>query len=302
MPQGSVVGPLLFIIYINDIVKASNYTVLYADDINLHISGENHKILEKTVNHELKKIDHWVRANKLCINYSNSNFMLMNNHKNINFSVSINHHPISKQSSLKYLGVLLDDELNWKSQTEKLVTQLSKSCGMLFKLKHYTNISVLKNVYFALFHSYLTYSILNWGRANKTTLLPFIRLQNKAVRTLKCNKTKTTILYSKHKILEILDLFQLSVAKFMYSFHNGGLLNHFDNYFAEIATVHKYQRRLASLQKYYLPRMKTSLGQLSLKYIGPKIWYNIPENLKSSSPYSFGKKYKIVLLSCQTSC
>ena len=122
-PQGSVVGPLLILIYINDIVKASNFNnVLYADDINLHISGKNREILEKTVNHELKKIDHWVRANKLCINQSKSNFMLMKNHKNINFSMSINHHPISKQSSLKYLGVMLDDKLNCKPQIEKLVT------------------------------------------------------------------------------------------------------------------------------------------------------------------------------------
>jgi len=78
----------------------------------------------------------------------------------------------------------------------------------------------------------------------------------------------------------------------MYAFYNGGLPNQFDNYFAEIASVHKYQTRLASLQNYYSPRIKTSLGQLSFKYIGPKIWSNIPENLKSSSPYSFGKKYK----------
>jgi len=116
-----------------------------------------------------------------------------------------------------------------------------------------------------------------------------------------CSVSCFTVLYSKRKILEIPDLFQLSVAKFMYSFYNGGLPNHFDNYFAEIASVHKYQTRLASLQNYYLPRMKTSLVQLSLRYIGPKIWSNIPENSKSSSPYSFGKKYKKVLLSCQTS-
>ena len=139
----------------------------------------------------------------------------------------------------------------------------------------------------------------NWGRPNKTTLF---RLQNKAVRTLEYNKTKTTVLYSEHKILEIPDLFQLSVAKFVYSFCNGGLPNDCDNYFAEIASFHKYQTRLSSLQKYYLPRMQTSLRQLSLKYIGPKYWSNIPEKLKSSPPCSFGKKYKKVLLSCQTSC
>jgi len=139
----------------------------------------------------------------------------------------------------------------------------------VFQIKTLHQHSVLKSVYFALFHSYLTYLI--WGRANKATLLSLIRLQNKAVRTLEYNKTKTTALYSKHKILEISDSFQLSVAKFMYSFHNGALPNHFDNCFAEIASVHKYQTRLAYLQKYYLPRMKTSLGQLSSKYIGRKI-------------------------------
>jgi len=70
----------------------------------------------------------------------------------------------------------------------------------------------------------------------------------------------------------------------MYSFYNGGLPNHFDNFFTEIRSVHKYQTRCAALQKHYLLRIKTSLGQLSLKYIGPKIWSNIPENLKSFSP------------------
>jgi len=92
------------------------------------------------------------------------------------------------------------------------------------------------------------------------------------------------------KNIKFRENFLLSVAKFVYSFYNGGSPNHFDNYFTEIASVNKYQTRLASLQKYYLPKMKTFRGQLSLKYIGPKIWSDIPENLKSLSPHSFRKQ------------
>jgi len=136
----------------------------------------------------------------------------------------------------------------------------------IIQIKTLYQFSVLKSVYLALFHFYLTYSILNWGRA-KTTLLPLIRLQNKAVRTLEYDKTKTAVLYSLHKILNIPVLLRLSVAKFMCSFINSRLPNHFDNYFAEIASLHKYQTRLAALQKYYLPRMKTSLGRLSSKQV-----------------------------------
>ena len=144
--------------------------------------------------------------------------------------------------------------------------------------KHYTNILVLKSAYFALFNSYLTYSILNHGRAKKTTLLPLTRLQNKSVRTLEYiqDKSKTTLLYSKHKILSTPDLCRLLVAKLMCSFDYRGLPNHFDNYFTEIASVHNCQTSLASLQKYYLPRMKTFLGQLSVQVYWPQnlVWYS----------------------------
>jgi len=88
----------------------------------------------------------------------------------------------------------------------------------------------------------------------------------------------------------------------MYSFCNGGLPNHLDNHFAEIASVHNSQTGLASLQKYYLPRMKTYLGQLSLSTLVRNVGLNISEILRSSSPYSFENNQKNTLLSCQNSC
>jgi len=80
--QGSVISPLLFLIYLNDITKASSFhTTLFADDINLHMSNSCSNILQTSVNLELCKIDHWLRANKLSLNYNKANFMLLTSRK-----------------------------------------------------------------------------------------------------------------------------------------------------------------------------------------------------------------------------
>ena len=165
VPQGSGTSPLLLLFYIYDITKApSLHTTLFADDINLHMSNSSFNVLQTTVNLELCKIDHWLRANKLSLNYSKTNFMLLTSRKHnpASFKLIINNHNISPEDNLKYLGVLLDNKLSWKRHVQKVKTQLSRACGILSKLKHYTTLPVLKVVYNSLIHPYLNYSILNW--------------------------------------------------------------------------------------------------------------------------------------------
>ena len=91
---------------------------------------------------------------------------------------------IREYDNLKYLGVLPDNKLSWKPHVQKLITQLSRACGILSKLKHYTTPPVLKVVYNSLIHPYLNYSILNWGRASNATIKPPIKLQNKATKII----------------------------------------------------------------------------------------------------------------------
>ena len=118
----------------------------------------------------LCKIDHWLRANKLSLNYNKTNFMLLTfrKHNPASFKVIINNHNISPEDNLKYLGVLLDNKLSWKPHVQRK-TQLSRACGILSKLKHYTTLPVLKVVCNSLIHPSLNYSILNWGHASNAT-------------------------------------------------------------------------------------------------------------------------------------
>ena len=143
-------------------------------------------VLQTTVNFELCKIDHWLRANKLSLNYIKTNFMLLTSRKHnpASFKVTMNNHTISLEDNLKYLGVLPDNKLSWKPHVQKVKTQLSRACGILFKLKHYTSPPVLKVVYNSLIHPYLNYSILNWGRASNATIQPLTKLQNKAIKII----------------------------------------------------------------------------------------------------------------------
>ena len=130
------------------------------------------------------------------------------------FKLSINHNLIEETDNVKYLGVHLDNKLSWKIHIEMLTRKLSKVCGVIYKLRHYVPFSTLKLVYYAMFHSHLQYSLINWGRPYKSHYHNLVVLQNKILRACLFLPMHhpTNLLYTKFGVLKLDDMVKMELA------------------------------------------------------------------------------------------
>ena len=148
--------------------------------------NEDVKLLESEVNSEMEKVSKWLASNKLTLNIDKSKFMIFTRKKGIseNFHVQINHLQMKQCEFYKYLGVYFDKNLSWKKHIEYVCKKISKSCGVISKLRNCLEIETLREVYHALIHSYLRYGVIAWGRASETALRPIKVLMNRAIRIM----------------------------------------------------------------------------------------------------------------------
>jgi len=170
VPQGSVVGPLLFLIYVNDLPCASSFqTTLFADDTSLHLSHKDINKLQLNVQTELDNVGTWMRCKRLSINYNKTGYMILTAtcSQNCNFKISTNGVRIQQTDSIRYLGVIIDNKLSWKPQISSLCGKLSQACGVVCKIRHFADMKILRLIYFSLFHSHLQCCVIDGGERIK---------------------------------------------------------------------------------------------------------------------------------------
>ena len=154
VPQGSILGPLLFLIYINDLTLSSNKMeyIMYADDTTLIYTQPELNSVEHNVNNELQYLSNWFKANKLLLNLQKTNFCVFhNNCRDMstlqNITLTIDSIPISKVNVVNFLGILIDSSLKWDVHINNIKSKVSKCIGILYKLRLYVPHSVLFILY-----------------------------------------------------------------------------------------------------------------------------------------------------------
>ena len=287
VPQGSVLGPLLFILYINDMSECSNFDpVLFADDAALVIAANNLKKLNQKISRESNRFYSWLVDNKLTLNYKKTKFMIVTN-KNYSqrfrkkFRLNINKNNIKQVTEFKYLGVIVDNKLSWRKHIEFLVTKVSQASGVIFKTRPYMPLHVSKLIYSTLIDSYLRYAISSWGTAATYLKERLLSTQNRSVKTLLFPQFATSSLSDHYKHLKVLclnDLYTIEMAKFMHSIYYNYNPSSFDN-LIDISD-HRYSTRLRQNAHFALVRPRTEIGKRSVRYSGVKCWTNLPQNVK----------------------
>ena len=287
VPQGSILGPLLFLIYINDMprtIESCEEVILFADDTSIIIANTNIQEFKHNIKKAIQEINNWFLSNSLTINYNKTHFLqfFTKQQKEIPLQIMTTNSILTNINSTKFLGLTIDSGLSWKEHIMSLMTKLNRACFAIRAIKPFLSRKVQRIVYHSYFHSIMTYGIIFWGTSCLHNNI--FKIQKRMIRILS-NKTKRDSCRQLYKQLQILTL----TSQYIYSLLI--FVNKYRECFLTNYDIHgKTTRYNLNL---HIPTTNLKIAQKGVFYSGIKIFNHLPMDIKSS--FIDPKRFKVAV-------
>ena len=294
VPQGSTLGPLFFILYINDMKNClSSLKVLhFADDSTLYKKFKSTDIVP-SVNADLASLNKWLSANKLYLNVDKTKYMTLKNRGGTTeLELEIGNSNVQPINVHKFLGVWIDENLNFATHAAKMASKVASGVGMIRKLRPFVPKSVLLQLHYAFVYSKFTYAITTYGSSFQNSIQRLSNLVNKSLKLVMNTNQITLDVCQREKLFN----FQLAHKYFtcikMYQIVKLGLHPHFSQKFSSFQTRHEYETRQNRSELLTTPLVRNAKCQRSFLYLGVKCWNELPLCIRDSENQ---KSFKINL-------
>jgi hypothetical protein len=300
VPQGSILGPILFLIYINDLTQFSglSHCNLFADDALFYVNCKDVKSVENALQGAIDNVSEWYKCNKLTLNVKKSNIMIIHRKKHLDdkINVNINGTALTQIDSVKYLGLCIDNKLQWNTHVNNVCKSITKKLGMMNRTSKYVEENTREQIYKSFIQPSFDYADTIWHGCSKFLQHKLQVLQNRAARIIK--QDFDYINSRGHDLLKQLNLHntiqrrEYRIGTLMYKCVHGFVPQYLSDQITLVKDMHIHKTRQASGLNIYVRTAKCDCLKRSFFHLGATIWNSLPDHIKQSqSVESFKTNY-----------